>query len=146
MIEPCRLYQTPNALAAFYARFAVGKRLLLTGHSHQAWPDCGFEAMNQAWLDAAQLLDRKWGLAFVQADRVRAGFARLLDCPAGEIALGTSVHDLLVRFLSALPLRNRPRIITTDGEFHSVRRQLDRIEEEGITLILPLRLMGCRKN
>jgi kynureninase len=135
MIEPCGLYQIPNALAPFYSRFEVGKRLLLTGHSHQAWPDCGFEAMQQSWLDAAQLLDHKWDLAFAQADRVRAGFARLLGCPAGEIALGPSVHDLLVRFLSALPLRTRPRIITTDGEFHSVRRQLDRIEEEGIDII-----------
>jgi kynureninase len=135
MIEPGGLYRTPNALAPFYSRFRVGQRLLLTGHSHQAWPDCGFEAMKQAWLDAAQLLDHKWDLAFVQADRVRAGFARLLECPADEIALGPSVHDLLVRFLSALPLRTRPRIVTTDGEFHSIRRQLDRIEEEGIDII-----------
>jgi kynureninase len=135
MIEPGGLYRTPNALAPFYSRFEVGQRLLLTGHSHQAWPDCGLEAMKQAWLDAAQLLDHKWDLAFAQADRVRAGFARLLDCRAGEIALGPSVHDLLVRFLSALPLRTRPRIVTTDGEFHSVRRQLDRIEEAGIEII-----------
>ena len=28
-------------------------RLLLTGHSHQAWPDCGFAAQQRAWLDAA---------------------------------------------------------------------------------------------
>ena len=32
---------TPNALAPHYARFRVAERLLLTGHSHQAWPDAG---------------------------------------------------------------------------------------------------------
>ncbi|HXL14971.1 MAG TPA: kynureninase, partial [Methylomirabilota bacterium] len=28
--------------------------------------------------------------------------------------------------------RERPRLVTTDGEFHSIRRQLDRIAEEGV--------------
>ena len=135
MIEPDQLYQNPNVLAPFYSRFDVGNRLLLTGHSHQAWPDCGFEAMTQSWLDAARLLDHKWDLALAKANCVREGFARLLDCAADEIALGQSVHDLLVRFLSALPLQARPRIVTSDGEFYSVRRQLDRIEEEGIEII-----------
>jgi kynureninase len=135
MIEPDQFYRTPNALAPFYSRFNLGKRLLLTGHSHQAWPDCGFEAMMQSWLDAAQLLDHKWDMAFAKANCVREGFAHLLDCASDEIALGPSVHDLLVRFLSALPFQKRPRIITSDGEFHSVRRQLDRVEEEGIEII-----------
>src|SRR5216684_8708458 len=34
---------SPEALARHYTRFRVYERLLLTGHSHQAWPDCGFE-------------------------------------------------------------------------------------------------------
>ena len=33
----------PNALAPHYSRFRVGERLLLTGHSHQAWPDVALE-------------------------------------------------------------------------------------------------------
>jgi kynureninase len=36
----------------------------------------------------------------------------------------------VVRFLSALDLGGRPRIVATDGEFHSIRRQLDRLAEE----------------
>ncbi|HKO22015.1 MAG TPA: kynureninase, partial [Candidatus Eisenbacteria bacterium] len=35
-----------------------------------------------------------------------------------------------VRFLSALPLAKRPRLVTTDGEFHTIRRQLDRLAED----------------
>ena len=38
------LTRRPNALAAHYSRFRVGERLLLTGHSHQAWPDVSLEA------------------------------------------------------------------------------------------------------
>jgi kynureninase len=44
------LRRSPNPLAADYSRFRVGERLLLTGHSHQAWPDVGFAAQQQAWL------------------------------------------------------------------------------------------------
>lgn len=135
MIIPEHLYRSPNALIPFYTRFRVGGRLLLTGHSHQAWPDCGFAGQQQAWLDAAEYLDRKWDLAFAKADLVRKGFARLMDDRDGEIALGPSTHDLVIRFLSALQLGTRSRIVTTDGEFHSLRRQLDRIAEEGIEVV-----------
>lgn len=129
------LSATPNALAPHYSQFRVAERLLLTGHSHQAWPDVGFAAQQQAWRDAAELVDDKWERAFAVADRVRAGFARLLDDPGGTIALGASTHELVVRFLSALPLAQRPRLVTTDGEFHTLRRQLDRLAEEDIEVI-----------
>jgi kynureninase len=132
LLAPEALYRTPNALAPHYSRFRVSERLLLTGHSHQAWPDAAFEGHAGAWLDAAEFVDDKWDHAFAQADRVRRGYARLLGDAAGSIALGTSTHELLIKFLSALPLRARPRIVTTDGEFHSARRQLDRLAEEGL--------------
>ena len=135
MFTAASLFRSPNALAPHYSRFRVAERLLLTGHSHQAWPDAGFEGHEAAWLDAAALVDDKWEAAFARADRVRAGFARLLDDVDGEIALGANTHELLVRFLSALPLRRRPRIVTTDGEYHSLRRQLDRLAEEGLEIV-----------
>jgi len=134
-VNPASLYASPNALADHYRRFGVAQRLLLTGHSHQAWPDCGFEAQAQAWLHAALFVDDKWDHAFAKADRVRLGFSRLLDDQDGFIALAPNTHELVVRFLSALPLRERPRIVTTDGEFHTIRRQLDRLAEEGIELV-----------
>ena len=118
---------TPNALAEHYSRFDVAHRLLLTGHSHQAWPDVAREAQLEAWDDAARDVDDKWARAFAQADLVRAGFARLLGCAPKEVALAASTHELVVRFLSALPLSARPRLVTTDGEFHTLRRQLDRL-------------------
>ncbi len=125
-----------NQLAPHYTHFRVARRLLLTAHSHQAWPDEAFAAQQEAWLDAAEYVDDKWERAFAKAQRVRQGFAQLLDDrDTGHIALGSSTHDLLVRLLSALPLRSRPRLVTTDGEFHTIRRQLDRLEEEGVEIV-----------
>jgi kynureninase len=134
-MDPASLYNSPNALAPHYSRFEVSQRLLLTGHSHQAWPDRGFDGQMRAWQDAARYVDDKWEQAFVQAERVREGFARLLGDAGGGIALGANTHELVVRVLSALPLKARPRLLTTDGEFHSIRRQLDRLEEEGLTIV-----------
>src|SRR5262252_9580468 len=96
-------------LAAHYSRFRVADRILLTGHSHQAWPDVAFTAQQQAWLDAAELVDDKWPRNLEQAQLVRDGFARLLHDEAAHIALGPNTHSLVMQWLSALPLRERRR-------------------------------------
>jgi kynureninase len=126
------LVRTPNALAPHYSGFDVARRLLLSGHSHQAWPDVAREGLVESFDDAAQHVDEKWSRAFAKAERVREGYRALLDDPGGEVALAASTHELVVRWLSALDLRRRPRLVTTDGEFHTLRRQLTRFAEEGI--------------
>ncbi len=122
-------------LAGHYTRFRVADRLLLTGHAHQAWPDVAREGVLEAYDDAALDVDRKWARAEDRAERLRAGVRVLMDEPGAQIALGASAHELLVRFLSALPLRSRPRLVTTDGEFDSARRQLDRLPEIGVEVV-----------
>jgi kynureninase len=124
-----------NPLAAHYSRFRVAERLLLTGHSHQAWPDVALEGQVEAFEDAARHVDDKWERAFAKADEVRAGYRRLLGDPGAELALGTSTHELVLRFLSALDLRGRPRLVSTDGEFHTLRRQLARLGEEHLEVV-----------
>jgi kynureninase len=129
VIELDDLRRAPNALAADYSSFRVAERLLLTGHSHQAWPDVAREGQLEAFEDAALLVDEKWDRAFAKAESVRAGFRRLLGEPGAEIALAQNTHELVTRFLSALDLRRRPRLVTSDGEFHTLRRQLARLAE-----------------
>jgi kynureninase len=80
------LARSPNALAPHYSRFRVADRLLLTGHSHQAWPDVARGAQLEAYDDAAQAVDGKWDRAFARADDVRTGFRHLLSDPGGDIA------------------------------------------------------------
>jgi len=135
VIELAALTAHPNRLAEHYSRFRVTDRLLLTGHSHQAWPDRAEQGHQQAFDDAADLVDGKWERAFQMADRVRRAFARRLGDPDGLFSLSANTHDLIVRFLSALDLRHRPKLVTTDGEFHSLDRQLRRLAEEGIEVV-----------
>ncbi|HEX7256174.1 MAG TPA: hypothetical protein VF236_09630 [Gaiellaceae bacterium] len=117
-------------LAPHYSAFRVSERLLLTGHSHQAWPDVGREGVAEAWDDAALHADEKWGRAFEKAERVRDGFRLWLEEPGAEIALDQNTFGLVLRFLSALDLRRRPRLVTTSGEFHTLRRLMARLAEE----------------
>lgn len=122
-------------LAPHYSMFGVERRLLLTGHSHQAWPDVALEGQIEAFHDAAADADAKWGRAMEKAELVREGFRAFLHEPSAELALGGSTHELLLRFLSALDLRGRPRLVTGDGEFHTMRRQLGRLAEEGVEVV-----------
>src|SRR5262249_40586785 len=103
------------------------ERVLLTGHSHQAWPDIAREAQLEAFDDAATHVDDKWSHAFEAADAVRAYVARCLDCAPQQIALAANTHELVTRMLSACP--KRPQLLTTTGEFHSITRQLRRLAE-----------------
>jgi kynureninase len=129
-----------NPLAEHYSEFRVSERLLLTGHSHQAWPDVGREGQLEAWEDAAEHADLKWERAFAKAERLREGVRQLLDDPGASVALAVNTHELVLRFLSALPLQERPKLVTTDAEFHTLRRQLGRLGEEGFEVVrLPAR-------
>ncbi|MFF0865869.1 kynureninase [Nonomuraea sp. NPDC003560] len=123
-------------LAPHYSAFRAADRLLLTGHSHQAWPDVALAGQIEAFDDAARDVDDKWAAAFKKADRVREGFRLFLGDPYAELALGSSTHELVLRFLSALDLRGRPRLVTSGGEFHTLRRQLARLAEEGVEVVV----------
>ncbi|HEX6424148.1 MAG TPA: hypothetical protein VFZ79_11755 [Acidimicrobiales bacterium] len=136
MITVADLAASPNALTSHYSRFRVDERVLLTGHSHQAWPDVARDGQIEAFDDAAAWVDDKWDRAAAKADEVRAGVRRLLADPGAEVALGANTHELVVRLLSALDLaRRRPRLVTTGGEFHSLRRQLARLAEAGVEVV-----------
>ncbi len=123
-----------NAIRAAYSRFlsAAGGRILLSGHSHQAWPDVAREAQLAVFDDAAALVDHKWDRVFeIQQEVGRAILPRLGFAPDDAIAFGESTHQLIFRLLSALDLE-RGHVVTTSGEFHSLYRQLTRLGEDGL--------------
>ncbi len=124
---------------AHFRRFleADPGRLHFAAHSHHLWPDVTFAAQERCWLDAARLADRKWEHVFgAVIPSVQRGVARLLNLSRPEdIAFAPNTHGLLNRLLSCLP-RDRPlRVLTTDGEFHSLTRQLRRLEEDGLARV-----------
>jgi kynureninase len=126
-----------NAYTRYFSRFlgAVPGRLHVAAHSHHPWPDVTFEAQQQAWLDAARLMDDKWdevfGALLPEAATHITGRLGLSD-PAA-VAFAPSTHALVMRLLSCLtpPVR----ILTTDAEFHSFARQAARLEEDGMATV-----------
>lgn len=126
----------PRALQPHYSSFLRPGRVLLTGHSHQAWPDAARAGQLEAFEAAADHVDDKWASALEAAGAVRAAVGSHLGVPHDSVALGASTHDLVVRLLSALPLARRRHIVATAGEFHTLYRQLSRLAEEGVEVEL----------
>lgn len=111
---------------------AAPGRLHFAAHSHHLWPDASFAGQVAAWCDAAALADAKWdkvmGPVWSEAQGHIAAELALPD-PA-TIAFAPNTHDFLVRIVSAMAAPC-PRILATDGEFHSFRRQSLRWQEAG---------------
>ncbi|MBC6982984.1 aminotransferase class V-fold PLP-dependent enzyme [Caulobacter sp. 17J80-11] len=111
---------------------AAPGRLHVAAHSHHLWPDASREAQIQAWEDAAVLADNKWDKVFGEVyPGAQAHVARELNLPSPQTVLfAPNTHELMVRLLSAFD--KRPvRALSTDGEFHSFRRQSARWIEAG---------------
>ncbi|HYF23115.1 MAG TPA: class V aminotransferase [Caulobacteraceae bacterium] len=111
---------------------AAPERLHMAAHSHHLWPDAGREAQLQVWDDAATLADHKWDRILGEVwPEAQGHVARELALPSPESVLFSSnTHDFLIRLLSAVE-RRPTRVLTTDGEFHSFRRQGARWVESG---------------
>ena len=123
-----------DAFRAGYSAFLRPDRILLTGHSHQAWPDAAREAQQRYFDESAEWVDDKWGEAvFPRIERVSRKILERMDFPQTDaLAFGRSTHELAFRLLSCLPWGKRPKVVTTRSEFHSLYRQLLRLSEEGV--------------
>jgi selenocysteine lyase/cysteine desulfurase len=111
------------------------KRLHFAAHSHHLWPDASFDGHIQAWNDAARLADRKWDKVMdeVWPEAQRQVARELGTGQSDAIVFSSNTHDLLLRLASACP-RSDPkqlRVLMSDGEFHSARRQFARWAEDG---------------
>jgi selenocysteine lyase/cysteine desulfurase len=108
-------------------------RLHFAAHSHHLWPDASFEGQVEAWNDAARLADRKWDKVMDQVwPEAQGHVARELGTGQPEaIVFAPNTHQLLVSIFAAVSSTSPIRVLTSDGEFHSARRQLARWEETG---------------
>lgn len=107
-------------------------RLHFAAHSHHLWPDASFDGHMEAWQDAAALADKKWDKIFGEVmPRAQENIARELRLPdSATIGFAPNTHELLMRLFSA----RKPgpiEVLTSDGEFHSFRRQAARWAEAG---------------
>ena len=110
-------------------------RLHFAAHSHHLWPDASFDGQREAWEDAATLADRKWDKVMGEVwPEAQGHVARELGTGQPEaVAFSSNPHDFLLRLVTAAPRGGTGplRVLTTDGEFHSARRQFARWQEEG---------------
>lgn len=127
--------QLANQLIPHYSHFRVSERLLFTGHSHQAWPDVALKGQSEYFHVCAEMVDSKWEAAFEKTEILRKYLRDYYDDPDGFYCREESTHFLMVSLLSSFDLKNKSKIITTDGEFHSLFRQLTRLEEEGLEIV-----------
>jgi selenocysteine lyase/cysteine desulfurase len=113
---------------------AAPDRLHFAAHSHHLWPDASYAGQVEAWEDAARLADRKWdkvlGEVWPAACAHVAG--ELGSGQPESIVFSANTHDFIVRLASACPRQGEQlRVLTSDGEFHSARRQFARWAEQG---------------
>jgi selenocysteine lyase/cysteine desulfurase len=112
------------------------ERLHFAAHSHHLWPDASFDGQVRAWVEANKFADRKWDLIFGEVvPEAQAHVARELNLPSPDtVVFAPNTHDFLLRIFSGL--EQKPvRILSTDGEFHSFRRQGERWEEAGEAVV-----------
>lgn len=121
------------------------ERLHFAAHSHHLWPDASFDAQVRAWVEANRFADRKWDLIFGDVvPESQAHVARELNLPSPDtVVFAPNTHDFLLRIFSGVE-RRPARVLSTDGEFHSFRRQGERWEEAGEAIVtrVPLHPFG----
>src|SRR5262249_458292 len=134
-------------LRADFSRFrgANAKRINLAAHSHHEWPDVTYEAHMRCWEDAARLAGDKWGRVFGELlPSLQAGIAAILNLPdPSTIAIAPNTHEFLRRILSCFPSDRPVRILSTDAEFHTFRRQIARLEEDGRAICTRIAAEPC---
>ena len=114
---------------------AAPGRLHMAAHSHHLWPDASFAGQVECWEDAARLADAKWdkvmGEVWPEAQRHVA--AELGSGDPSAIMFAANTHDLIIRIAAAVPRANprRLRVLTSNAEFHTARRQFARWAEDG---------------
>jgi selenocysteine lyase/cysteine desulfurase len=114
---------------------ASPERLHFAAHSHHLWPNASFDGQTEAWTHAARLADEKWDTVMDEVwPEAQANVAAELGTDdADSIVFSSNTHDFLLRLAAACPRRDPQelRVLTTNGEFHSARRQFARWAEEG---------------
>jgi kynureninase len=130
----------PLDLTAEFSRFrnADPERLHFAAHSHAYWPDATRTPQLQLWDDAARLVDEKWSQVLGEVwPAVAGGIARHLRLPdPATLVSAVNTHEFVNRLISALPLDRVPKIVTTDGEFHSFKRQTERLAEDNLIAVV----------
>lgn len=107
-------------------------KLHFAAHSHHYWPDVTRDAQIKYWDDSAKYVDHKWNIFFQTTYKeLQNEIADILKISSPEqITFAPNTHELTYRLLSCLSAG--AKILTTDSEFYSFDRQINRLAEENV--------------
>lgn len=106
-------------------------------HSHHYWPDCTEKAQKDYWSDTSKLVDDKWEYIFSEKiPKAQKLLSKNLNFNRpNDITFAPNTHELVTRILSSFS--SKIKILTTDSEFYSFSRQLNRyLEEEQVEVTI----------
>lgn len=118
----------------YYQKFLKVNRGIqhYAAHSHHFWPDVSFDATIQYWQDSAKYTDDKWNYFF--SEKVPVAQKLIADnlniSRPEQIVFAPNTHEFVYRILSCLDPKKKNSILTTDSEFYSFDRQINRISED----------------
>ncbi len=120
----------------YYQRFLEANRGIqhYASHSHHYWPDITREAMLEYWDDSAKFVDDKWEYIFSKKiPEAQQLIADILQISApDQIVFAPNTHEFVYRLLSCFDPRKKIKVLTTDSEFYSFDRQINRLIEDSI--------------
>ena len=123
----------------YYSQFLTANPHIqhYASHSHHYWPDVTREAGIQYWDDSAKLIDDKWGHIFgKKIPAVQKLIAEILNLSnPSQIVFAPNTHELVYRLLSCFDPGKKISILTTDSEFYSFDRQINRLAEDKIVTV-----------
>lgn len=120
----------------YYKRFLEANAGIqhYASHGHHYWPDVTREAMLEYWDDSARLVDDKWDHIFTnkipQTQELIANILKLSE--PSQIVFAPNTHEFIYRLLSCFDPRKKIKVLSTDSEFYSFDRQVNRLSEVSI--------------
>lgn len=120
----------------YYSKFLTANPHIqhYASHSHHYWPDVTRDATLQYWDDSAKYIDDKWNYFFGEKiPSTQKLIAEVLNLSHPEqIVFAPNTHEFVYRLLSCFPHNKKIKVLTSDSEFYSFDRQINRLCEESL--------------
>jgi selenocysteine lyase/cysteine desulfurase len=106
-------------------------------HSHHYWPDVTREAMLEYWDDSARYVDDKWNHIFsVKVPETQKLIADILNLSTpDQIVFAPNTHEFVTRLFSCFSPDKKINVLTSDSEFYSFDRQVNRLAEDKLVSV-----------
>lgn len=123
----------------YYSHFLTANPQIqhYASHSHHYWPDVTRDATLKYWDDSAKYVDDKWGHIFGEripaTQKLIAGILNLSH--PEQIVFAPNTHELVYRLLSCFDPKKCTSILTSDSEFYSFDRQVNRLQEDQLASV-----------